>query len=421
MISSIKNLLRTKKFYIVIFTIYISALLVNSTMIVINNSFLDISCKLIRYVCYLLFLLRFFVKLDIKNRKKIDFNTLFKKHKVIYILLTIYLISVLINLILTGEKEFVILTIVLFSGYDIYPSLISKQLSSIQIILTVCVVFGCVFGLIENFTTVRTTNGIMRNALGFIYTTNISQLVLFSSMIYFFMNIKKIKKIEILYLQLIYLLIYFLTNSRTEFIFSELIIIGCVLYKFNILDYFKKYIIAADRLFILLFPVLPLGSAFLGAFYQNNTFFNLINKLVNNRVAHTSWAFKDYGLPIFGAKTEFIGNSAKDIATYGPFKSNFIDNDYMRVLFQNGLLILICLSIFITITLIILYQKRKCIELNIVMIFLVFGLLNPRVVDLLYSPVCFYVTYTIFTYLKTEKQSIIEFYKNKENYTLRRK
>ena len=113
---------------------------------------------------------------------------------------------------------------------------------------------------------------------------------------------------------------------------------------------------------------------------------------------------KQYGVKLFGNNIEFIGNGIADKLKYGPnVASNYVDNEYLQLLFLYGMLFICIFVILVTIMLINLERKGKYKEIFVCFIYLTFGLLNPRIINLIYSPIPFILMHEIIKCLKKEE------------------
>ena len=107
----------------------------------------------------------------------------------------------------------------------------------------------------------------------------------------------------------------------------------------------------------------------------------------------------------YGDKIEFIGKGLNDKLRYGNQPSNYIDNEYMQMLFSEGIVITVCFTIFINILVLRLYKLKKYKELIICTIYLTLGLINPRIVSLMYCPILFLLVPFLFQNNKEGKLS----------------
>ena len=101
---------------------------------------------------------------------------------------------------------------------------------------------------------------------------------------------------------------------------------------------------------------------------------------------------------------ELIGLGLKEKLRYGNYASNYIDNEYIQMMFKEGIVCAVCFIILINILLIVLYKKNKYKEIMLCSIYLLFGLLNPRIINLLYCPILFMFIPEILNYEKINEK-----------------
>ena len=112
-----------------------------------------------------------------------------------------------------------------------------------------------------------------------------------------------------------------------------------------------------------------------------------------------------HGITPFGSKIEFLGLGLKEKEKYGKFTSNFVDNEYIQLMLSEGLVFIICFILILSILLLMLYKRGKHKEVILCSIYLLFGLINPRIVNLLYCPILFMIIPTFVEYKEIKQKS----------------
>lgn len=395
---------KIKDNYMMIFCIYFITIFLDITTLKIDYPICEIICKFVRYITYILFLVRLIlifpnIKRDIK---KIKIN----KRKVIIIsLILLLLLSIVGNLIATGDKRLFFLFLVLISSYGVNCDDIIKNIMRMQIALTIIIVTLSLFGLTQNYIVYRGVK--YRYSLGFSYTTSLSQLVMFFTLLFLYKRKFKIDFIQISYIQLINLFAFFITDSRTEFIFLEFIIFMSVIYNLHWIDKCNKIKKSFSNIFSHCFWTYPIISFLTVCMYPMGGIFFEINKLLSNRLLQTFGVLKQYGLTVFGSDIEFVGNGIVENLKYGTnITSNFVDNEYMQLLFTHGLLFIIVFTILLNIMLISLNKEHEYKKIFICFLYLTFGFLNPRIINLVYSPIPFIFIYEMINILKSDNKEL---------------
>ena len=398
--------------YTEFFMIYFCTLFIDTTALIVDYPFLERITQIIRYVVYVLMFLR--LMCIIPEYKKQIIETKWKEKdsyiKFLYFILVVIIISLIINFFVTKSKRMLFLVLILLSAYDTDYKKLIKTTMKLQIILTTILVTLCVTKITQNYIVGRAGTKVARYSLGFQYPTNLAQMVMFSSILYIYMEGIKIKWKDIFTIYLINILIYAITDSRTEFIVLVITLIFTVLFKY--LNYKNKNELIQgikekySLFFTNTFVIYPFCSFILVMQYSLGEMGEKINSILSNRLKQTYDNVIIYGLKPFGEKIEFLGLGLKQKLEYGKYKSNFVDNEYLQIMFSYGYIFAICFVIILTLLLIMLYKKRKYREIMLCSIYLLFGLLNPRISSVLYCPILFMLIPTIVEYKELKKEKI---------------
>ena len=76
------------------------------------------------------------------------------------------------------------------------------------------------------------------------------------------------------------------------------------------------------------------------------------------------------------------------------------------MVFKEGYIFAICFIILINVLLIILYKRKKYKDVMLCSLYLLFGLLNPRIVNILYCPILFMIIPEVIEYCKTSEINV---------------
>ena len=276
-----------------------------------------------------------------------------------------------------------------------------------QIALTSLTVLLSVLNITQDYIVAR--GAIRRHSLGFLYTTNLVQMYTFSSILYIYSVGTKITYRELFAMQLTNCLLYSLTNTRAEFIMLEIIILATIIIKIaqnkNKEETIQKIKNTYSKFFSCTFPVYPILSFIMVICYKFGGIWNNLNKLLSNRLKQTYYTIMQHGITPFGSKIEFLGLGLKEKEKYGKFTSNFVDNEYIQLMLSEGLVFIICFILILSILLLMLYKRGKHKEVILCSIYLLFGLINPRIVNLLYCPILFMIIPTFVEYKEIKQKS----------------
>lgn len=406
MINKVKTFIQkltTTQMGLVVLAIYYFTLFLDITTLSFSFSKAATLCKLLRYVCYVYFLFVICKKvktLDLKSyiNKIKNFD---KKQYFVAGVVLLVLFSIVMNLLLTKNKAWVFLLFTLiyascFDFEDVLNTIFSAQFISLILITTLSL-----FGLMHDYVNMR-ADGTMRHSLGFGYPTYLSQFLLFMILYYSYKKNFKISPEKLGLYQLLIVFSYFLTDSRTEMLISECILIGIFMNSVGILDKFKNVVEFFKKAYATCFPLFPIGSYILVMLYGfifntmnvNGIIFKIaqkFNHVFSNRLYQTFYDFKRYGLSLFGSNIDLVGYFLTKENEGTIIRSNFIDNEYMRILFENGWIFFIAFFAIISIVIWHLYKTKKDGLLFISFVITTSSLINPRLFTITVSVISFMI------------------------------
>lgn len=406
MINKVKTFIQkltTTQMGLVVLAIYYFTLFLDITTLSYSFSKAATLCKLLRYVCYVYFLFVIYKKLrtlDLKSyiNKIKNFD---KKQYFVAGVVILALFSIVMNLLLTKNKAWVFLLFTLiyascFDFEDVLNTIFSAQFISLILITTLSS-----FGLMHDYVNMR-ADGTMRHSLGFGYPTYLSQFLLFMILYYSYKKNFKISPEKLGLYQLLIVFSYFLTDSRTEMLISECILIGIFMNSVGILDKFKNVVEFFKKAYATCFPLFPIGSYILVMLYGfifntmnvNSIIFKIaqkFNHIFSNRLYQTFYDFKRYGLSLFGSNIDLVGYFLTKENEGTIIRSNFIDNEYMRILFENGWIFFIAFFAIISIVIWHLYKTKKDGLLFISFVIITSSLINPRLFTITVSVISFMI------------------------------
>ncbi|MEF2843726.1 MAG: hypothetical protein U0N70_04395 [Catenibacterium sp.] len=406
MINKVKTFIQkltTTQMGLVVLAIYYFTLFLDITTLSYSFSKAATLCKLLRYVCYVYFLFVIYKKLrtlDLKSyiNKIKNFD---KKQYFVAGVVILALFSIVMNLLLTKNKAWVFLLFTLiyascFDFEDVLNTIFSAQFISLILITTLSS-----FGLMHDYVNMR-ADGTMRHSLGFGYPTYLSQFLLFMILYYSYKKNFKISPEKLGLYQLLIVFSYFLTDSRTEMLISECILIGIFMNSVGILDKFKNVVEFFKKAYATCFPLFPIGSYILVMLYGfifntmnvNGIIFKIaqkFNHVFSNRLYQTFYDFKRYGLSLFGSNIDLVGYFLTKENEGTIIRSNFIDNEYMRILFENGWIFFIAFFAIISIVIWHLYKTKKDGLLFISFVITTSSLINPRLFTITVSVISFMI------------------------------
>lgn len=406
MINKVKTFIQkltTIQMGLVVLAIYYFTLFLDITTLSFSFSKAATLCKLLRYVCYVYFLFVICKKVKILDLKSYinKIKNFDKKQYFVAGVVLLVLFSIVMNLLLTKNKAWVFLLFTLiyascFDFEDVLNTIFSAQFISLILITTLSS-----FGLMHDYVNMR-ADGTMRHSLGFGYPTYLSQFLLFMILYYSYKKNFKISPEKLGLYQLLIVFSYFLTDSRTEMLISECILIGIFMNSVGILDKFKNVVEFFKKAYATCFPLFPIGSYILVMLYGfifntmnvNGIIFKIaqkFNHVFSNRLYQTFYDFKRYGLSLFGSNIDLVGYFLTKENEGTIIRSNFIDNEYMRILFENGWIFFIAFFAIISIVIWHLYKTKKDGLLFISFVITTSSLINPRLFTITVSVISFMI------------------------------
>ena len=170
----------------------------------------------------------------------------------------------------------------------------------------------------------------------------------------------------------------------------------------GILDKFKNVVEFFKKAYATCFPLFPIGSYILVMLYGfifntmnvNSIIFKIaqkFNHVFSNRLYQTFYDFKRYGLSLFGSNIDLVGYFLTKENEGTIIRSNFIDNEYMRILFENGWIFFIAFFVIISIVIWYLYKTKKDGLLFISFVITTSSLINPRLFTITVSVISFMI------------------------------
>ncbi len=292
--------------------------------------------KLIRYVCYVVFLTKIFI--DWKNGAKITFS-----------MIVIFLLSLAIA-IFAKNRSILFIAIILFALRKMKFDKLIEIALKIYMIGFLIVVCLALLNIIPNWEFSR--GNMPRYALGFIYATD--AIGIYLAIILMFLYIKKDKAtyIELLILELINVFMYSYTNGRLSFILVSTMLILQFVSKFQIVKniFYSSFIQKCLKTVCYTLPiVLFLGLHILVIMYANNNFLaNKVNKIISDRIKLTYQAYRNNNVNLFGTNIKWQGWGAygyKELEEGEEFVYNYVDSSYARLILDYGI-IFSCIVIY---------------------------------------------------------------------------
>lgn len=311
------------------------------------------------------------------------------KSTILLILTLIYIIDMKINKKDNLKISILFLLIIFLRKYYIsfYIVFISRFLTKkrrLQIILII-MLFFYILTLVLNYFGYLEFNNIkygltrygdilkIRNPLGFSHpnTTMVLMLPIFFLLYYLYYSRLKIMLIVIFEIINIYLFYY--TNSRISFLLINLFL--------SIIFLGDKFISKIKVLFYLQEIIIVIFSIILPIFFHNS----ILDGLFSGRLIYSYCYLKNISITFLGKNMTEIYN------TYYP-----LDNIYLKIIYENGILGLILCIIIIFYIINLLYKNKDYKAIRIFSIILILGFMESIAFYYFINIICFIIPEYIF-------------------------
>lgn len=355
---------------LIAFIIFLVNIHLENTVLGWTNNIFSIISKIIRYGCYLIFLINIF--LDWKSGEKITWPMLIAG-----------VISIL-TFIFSKNTAIILLLIVLFALRKIEMKKLIKIAYYTNLIMFIVVILSSVIGIIPNWIFERDDTHI-RLALGYHWATIPLTLFFFIVLMSFYLKRENVTIIEI-YLNLVSSVVLFkLTDSRTGFILILLVILSTVLIKIlkkfdiNIKKYkdskIVKYIICA-------LPIIIIAFIFLILIFDDNQLTSRINDLLSGRIYFAKQALQNYEITPFGKKIEWYGWGGYGYIEQENFSYNFVDISYIKILLDYGVITLILLVASYILSINEWIKRKDYYSVYALLIILLWACIEPNIINI---------------------------------------
>lgn len=311
------------------------------------------------------------------------FNGVYTKQNIFFIfLLGIYLLYVSLKTRIFGFLTYYIY-IVVGKDFD-YKKIITAAFFGITFSVTMILVL-CYLGIIEDH--IFSLNSRNRHALGFNWTNNFSNLLMY--IVFYLIYIKKarfgIK--EMLILIPLNIFGFVMTDTKSSFFYTTLSIISVLI--LNLSAKYRKFTTAYNIL-LLSAPIIFSSMVILLSFFYNPNilFMSRLNSILSGRLGLGHKAILNYGLSLFPKHIIFIGGEPSDLSLY-----NFVDSSFLYILINFGAIfyfLIISLLEYFAINII----TKKDIYLSLIFLVIVFhSVFDHELLDLAFNYFLFIWSY----------------------------
>ena len=227
----------------------------------------------------------------------------------------------------------------------------------------------------------------IRHSLGFYYPTFPSTILFFIVLMRLFIKKGKIGIFETLIYIVAILIMYKYTLSKTGLILSVAVVIFSLICKIlNLLKIDIESVMRSNVITVIIYilPIIILlfsiGTAV--SYNSNSKFMVSLNKVLNNRLEVAHKTINNEGISLFGKNITWIGNGGRWYEDIPEGEYNFVDNAYLKMMLDCGIIYLIVFMLIIIKNQRKLIEKKEYISLFIIFIILLWGISEPNILDL---------------------------------------
>ena len=285
---------------------------------------------------------------------------------------------------ITTNRSLIQLFIIILATRKYQFSRIVSNVLKIQLFTTFVIVFLAVFNIIPNWHYGRTglSNDVVRYCMGYKSSPYLAQLFFTFSM--YFLTIKK----EISFLDLIQLLfgnllVFFITNTRGQLLFSYILLISSFIIKKS---KFSKIDLLAfiAKILLIISPVIIFALTY---YYDKNIpIMRWLNTgILSNRLLYGNMALTKYGIHLFGNYIKIVGTSEVITGSASARDVLVLDSSYIDLLLSNGILIF---SIIMALYYKLINYAKKCKDVQLLIIIIVIilhSITDPQMVQIQFN------------------------------------
>lgn len=286
----------------------------------------------------------------------------------------------------SGYDFLVDLLILILGAYRVNFRNILKTYIAVWSVLLEVAIVGAMTGAAENLVYLRGGTERPRMALGICYPTDLAAYVLVLMFAYACIREEYITYIELGIMEVLSLIVYWITEARTDAILMQLLIIleiimKIFLYKKAYARYLKKI-----RKIYYVFPVVLVEMIWiLTVLYdQENSIWRFIdNKILSNRLLYGNKALENYGVSAFG---QYVTEKGFGGSTILPDDYCFIDSSFISIGIKYGMIFLFTVLLIYMYEFFVCENKKKLVWGIILQLVCMQGIMEHHFIQYWYCP-----------------------------------
>lgn len=365
-----KYIFRTEFLFFIALAIYMIAKTIEISTMFNDISWMPQLMKLLRYISYGIIAI------------KLIYDGFYTEVEIVKILL-IFILLGLISLHINSNVLFCsFFFIIAARNIDMRKLLLG--VFGIQLFLTVMIAIASQIGLVSDW--MYSIEGRNRHSLGYIYPSYIASIFFYMILAYMYIRKEKLQLLETIVIGLLNCIIFVLTDSKTSFILTFLVIVV-----FFTLKYYKKEI-KNNLISKLLYSYSVFGIAIISIFAciiysDENNFLVKINSFINNRLIMGHNALLEYGVTLFGERIRWIGFGGLGYTT-GVLKGeyNFVDCSYVKVLLDYGIIFFVVMLSGYALVSYRAIERKDRFLCTCILFMCIYSIIEPRIIEFGFNP-----------------------------------
>ncbi|WP_026653810.1 hypothetical protein [Butyrivibrio proteoclasticus] len=285
-----------------------------------------------------------------------------------------------LSYVLSGEKGILLYLCLMFGMKEIASKSVVKAAEVIYAIAFPVMAFLAITGIIHDTVWYiqrgvlgTSTDAIIRWSFGYHHSNvcHIVFLILCATFLYFSPNNKKRLIIDAIIVVAMNIILYFYTYSRTGLACAFLLIFMNLYF-----GLIKKIPVVVKALLVSVYPLIMAGSLLLPLLIKPGRLFDVLDKVTSWRLFKSYNFMHNCNLPLFGQRLNM------DFAT-------MLDNSYLYVIGQNGIVVAVIMLIINIMTVVYLIKQDNRKALALVVMIQAAGYMEPFMYNLSFRNIAF--------------------------------
>ena len=361
---------RIESILLLLFAFYIAAIVFDASVIGQLHPGVILFCKFIRYIFYLACTINIFRNLLLYGYDHLTWPVIF----IVGLSIAIFLIS---------RRQYPLCICLMLGGmHRISFKRILKCTFITSTLLFLILITLSILNIVPDWIYLR-EDGNIRHALGYDWPGNTAKAFFLIVLMYFYKH-NKVKNEDIALLFICTILLFCLTDARTDCLLCIVVVLALwALTNTNLFsrDYSRKVwrIINA----VVPWALTAVFVLFCVLYSKNSSIAQRLDILLSSRLQLTVNAWKKYGLTLFGQQINWKGwGGVGYIISTEEYVYDFVDNAYMQMMFDYGVLFLIAFLISASLTILEATYKHNNKLIFVLILLFIWASIEPSILEL---------------------------------------